>query len=314
GASARDPPSQSARAEARSHRIKEPTMTLAYVFPGQGSQRTGMGQGLFEKYPDLVAQADEILGFSIRALCLDDPPERLGQTRYTQPALYVVSALMYYERRAEGAPEPDYLAGHSLGEYNALLAGGAFDFATGLKLVKQRGELMAEAQGGAMGAVLGLSAEDVLDILENFAFDTLDVANYNSPTQTVISGPGQDIQEVGEIFTEAGAKSFVKLRVSAAFHSRYMQASGEAYARFLEPFDLAPPRIPVIANCTALPYEPGEIKANLVRQISRPVRWTESILYLLAQAQPAPDITEMGPGNVLTGLVRDIRAHAAAAR
>lgn len=284
-------------------------MTLVYVFPGQGAQRTGMGEGLFEKFHDLVAEADEILGYSVRGLCLEDPPERLGQTRHTQPALYVVSAMMYYERLVNGEPEPDFLAGHSLGEFNALLAGGTFDFATGLKLVKKRGELMAEAKGGAMGAVLGLAAEDVRDILENFAFDTIDIANYNSPTQTVISGPEEDIHEVGEIFTEAGADSFVRLSVSAAFHSRYMRESSEAFARFLEPFEMAAPRIPVVANFTALPYEPGEIKMNLVQQISGPVRWTDSIKHLLKRSDAPPQFIEVGPGKVLTGLIRDIRVH-----
>lgn len=281
-------------------------MTLIYVFPGQGSQAVGMGGDLFDRYPDLTRQASELLGYSIRELCLEDPEKRLVQTEYTQPALYVVNALTCLARREETGREPDYLAGHSLGEYDALYAAGVFDFATGLRLVQKRGELMAKVRGGGMAAVIGIPAEKVIEILRNSGCDSVDVANDNSPVQTVLSGPDEDVVRVMPKFKESGARA-IKLRVSGAFHSRMMKPVEDEFRQTIAGISFGPPRIPVVANATALPYDPEAIAETLASQISRPVRWTETIRFLLGQ--PEPEFHELGPGTVLTKLIAQIRKH-----
>lgn len=161
---------------------------ITYVFPGQGSQQKGMGQGLFEQYQHLTDQADQILGYSIKKLCTEKGYFDVNHTQYTQPALYVVNALSYLKKLEETGGKPDFAAGHSLGEYNALFAAGAFDFGTGLKLVKKRGELMGRITGGGMAAVIGLDKEQVTAVLEEHHLHTIDVANENTPRQIVISG------------------------------------------------------------------------------------------------------------------------------
>lgn len=183
-------------------------MTSVYVFPGQGSQRRGMGQGLFDRFPALVAQADDLLGRSLRTLCEEDPDGLLGRTEYTQPALFAVSALQYLDRVDGGRERPAVLAGHSLGEYGALFAAGAFDFATGLGLVRERGALMSRAPRGAMAAVVGLEQERVREILAGLPHRTIDVANLNSRRQCVLSGVHDDIHapEVRAACTAAGGR------------------------------------------------------------------------------------------------------------
>lgn len=288
----------------------------AYVFPGQGSQKRGMGQGLFDEVREYAAverEVDALLGYSMRKLCLEDPDDLLKQTQYTQPSLYVVNALHYYQAIAGGA-RPDYVAGHSLGEYNALLAAGAFDFLTGLRLVKKRGELMAQAKNGGMAAVIGLPSETVAKVIADHGLTTLDVANFNTPSQTVVSGPVDDIKRGGPIFEGAGAQLYIPLQVSAAFHSRYMADAAKAYAEFLAPMSFATPRFPVIANVDARPY-PVEnasqaIKSHLVNQITSSVQWTQTVRYLLDQG--VTQISEIGPGNVLTRMVQQIQQRKAA--
>src|ERR1041385_9151488 len=169
---------------------------IAYMFPGQGSQKRGMGQALFDEVPEYAAverDVDAIVGYSMRKLCLEDAENRLKETQFTQPSLYVVNALHYYKAIGQG-PRPAYLAGHSLGEYNALLAAGAFDFLTGLWLGKKRGEVMSQAKNGAMAAVIGLGASIITKVIKENALGSVDVANFNSPSQTVISGPADDIK------------------------------------------------------------------------------------------------------------------------
>lgn len=291
---------------------------IACVFPGQGSQHPGMGQSLFDEVPEYAhheTQIDALCGYSMRRLCLQDPGNQLKQTQYTQPSLYVVNALHYYKTRRDGL-QPTYLAGHSLGEYNALLAAGAFDFLTGLRLVCKRGEIMARAGNGGMAAVVGLTAERVARVLSDAGLNEIDIANFNAPQQIVISGSVQQIQRAALPFEAAGTKVFLPLSVSAAFHSRYMVAAARDFAEFLRPMVLKAPQVPVIANATAEPYpeDPsGEgIKALLVRQISHPVQWTQSIRRLLAGG--INEFRECGPGNVLTGLIRQIRQDAGAAQ
>lgn len=280
-------------------------MTRIYLFPGQGSQKVGMGEGLFERFPEQVAIADAELGYSIQELCLRDPGQQLNQTQYTQPALFVVSALTYLARLADTGEQPDAVAGHSLGEYNALFAAGVFDFATGVKLVKRRAELMSQASGGAMAAVIGLSVEQIRAALDGAGLTGIDIANYNSLAQTVISGPEADIVAAQPVIEAAGSKMFVRLAVSAAFHSRYMAAAEKEFACFLEGFEFAEPKVPVYSNVTAAPHQPGEIKGLLARQITHSVRWVETMEALLAL--PEPEFLELGPGNVLTGLARRIK-------
>src|SRR5436305_5494221 len=164
-----------------------------FLFPGQGSQRIGMGNTLFDEFKAITARADEILGYSIKELCLQDPHQQLGQTQFTQPALYVVNALSYLKKMKEAGQAPAYVSGHSLGEYNALFAAGAFDFETGLQLVKKRGELMSQATGGGMAAVIGFTLEQVDQILKEYGLTSIDIANYNTPTQIVLAGLKADI-------------------------------------------------------------------------------------------------------------------------
>ncbi|MGB8956713.1 MAG: ACP S-malonyltransferase, partial [Tumebacillaceae bacterium] len=280
----------------------------AYFFPGQGSQKVGMGDTLFDEFADLTSRADAVLGYSIKDLCLNDPETVLSKTQYTQPALYVVNALSYLKKVQETGSTPDFLAGHSLGEYNALFAAGAYDFETGLKLVKKRGELMSQAFGGGMAAVLGFTREQVEQVLQQNGLSNIDIANYNSPTQVVIAGLKEDVRHAQPYFEAAGVKHFVHLNVSGAFHSRYMADAARSFAEHLNAFELSPLKIPVISNVDARPYHPNETKQNLVRQITSQVNWNDSIRYLLGLGDT--EITEIGPGNVLSKLVTTIQREA----
>jgi malonyl CoA-acyl carrier protein transacylase len=284
----------------------------AFLFPGQGSQKRGMGAGLFDETPEFKAaehDVDVLLGFSVRNLCIEGPGDELNQTQYTQPCLYVVNALHYYRAIAEGR-RPSYLAGHSLGEYNALLAAGAFDFVTGLRLVQKRGELMAQAKNGAMAAVIGLSPEVLRRTLAQHGLASLDIANYNSPSQTVVSGLADDIQRAGPIVQKAGAQLFAPLPVSAAFHSRQMASAASAFDAFLDSFDFKELTTPVVSNVTGQVYPSDSprttIRSLLVKQIVRPVLWTQSIGFLMSKG--IETLTELGPGNVLTRLTSQIKA------
>ncbi len=284
---------------------------IAFVFPGQGSQKRGMGQGLFDEVSEYAAvekDVDAILGYSMRKLCLEDADNRLKETQFTQPSLYVVNALHYYKAIADGA-RPDYLAGHSLGEYNALLAAGVYDFLTGLRLVKKRGELMSQAKNGGMGAVIGLAPAAIAQAIKDGGLTGVDVANFNSPTQTVVSGPVDEIKRAGPLFEGAGARMYMPLPVSAAFHSRYMADAAKEFADFLAPMTFSAPKTPVVANVTAQPYPSDNAsesaKSLLVDQITHSVQWTQSVRYLTARG--VTQFSEMGPGNVLTRLVQQIQ-------
>lgn len=279
-------------------------MTIIYVFPGQGSQSIGMGKELFPRYSHLLRQADALLGYSIAELCLSGPQERLSDTRYTQPALYVVNALSYLETVRQTGVLPDFVMGHSLGEYSALFAAGAFDFLTGLELVQHRGELMAAAKGGGMAAVLGLSPERLQAALARHGLSALDVANFNAPLQTVISGPTEELRTARPLIEREGARTVVPLKVSAAFHSRYMEEAAAQFSEFLAGYEFGELKIPVISNVEAAPYEETRIAETLTKQLSNPVRWVESVEWVLKQ--PSAELREIGPGQVLTGLIRQI--------
>lgn len=278
----------------------------AVVFPGQGIQKKGMGRGLFDEFPEMVAQADAILGYSIRNLCLDDPRNVLNQTEFTQPAIYTVSALEYLKRRKAGLAAPDYVAGFSLGEYNALCAAGAFDFATGLQLVKQRGELMSQASGGAMVAVVGLDEAGLLAALEQHRAVQITIANYNAPRQFVLSGSKTEVDRLRtHLATVPGVQMVVPLQTSGAFHSPYMNDAGRRFKDILESCPLARLAIPVISNVTGRPFPEANLKALMAEQITHPVRWSDSIRYLLRHG--VNDFTELGGATVLTGMIDKIR-------
>nr|WP_329586164.1 ACP S-malonyltransferase [Kitasatospora sp. NBC_01250] len=278
-----------------------------YGFPGQGSQQRGMGRELFERFPEQTAIADRVLGYPIQELCVLDPERKLGRTEFTQPALYVVSALSYLDRLAQDPEPADFLIGHSLGEYVALFAAGVFDFETGLHLVRRRGELMAAAGGGSMAAVVGTDEATVTRVLAESGLDGLDLANHNALDQFVISGPGEQIDAACTAFEAAGARA-VRLNVSAPFHSRYMRDTAAEFAAYLDGFTLHPPTVPVLANVDAQPYAPGALKQTLTAQIASPVRWTETVRRLMGLGDF--DFVELGPGRVLGKLVTKIRAAA----
>jgi trans-AT polyketide synthase/acyltransferase/oxidoreductase domain-containing protein len=277
-----------------------------WMFPGQGSQQRGMGAALFARFPDRVAEADAMLGYSLARLCLDDPDGLLGRTDHTQPALFAVSAMEVLARRADGAPEPQALMGHSLGEYVALFAAGAFDFATGLKLVKERGRLMNEAPAGGMVAIARMERHAIENLIRSAGLDGLDLANLNAPDQTVLSGAKDLVTRSVEVFQQAGAVA-IPLNVSAAFHSRLMRGVAESFARTLSDAAIAAPRLTVIANATARPYsaDADAVRDLLARQVAGPVRWVESVQHLIAEGHDR--FEEIGPGRVLTGLLARIR-------
>ncbi|MEU9444661.1 alpha/beta fold hydrolase [Streptomyces sp. NPDC048304] len=276
----------------------------AVLFPGQGSQRRGMGAGLFDRFPALTSLATDVLGYDLPRLCLEDPDGRLDDTRFTQPALYVVNALSYLASLEDGEPEGTYLLGHSLGEYNALLAAGAYDFETGLKLVIKRGELMAGAGHGGMLAVVGMEESDLAHFLTDEGLRGLDIANLNTPVQTVLSGPAEDIARAEGLLAGRRVRTS-RLRVSAAFHSRYMEPARAEFRAFLQGFRFAPLRGTVIANVTAQPYTDGEIARLLSDQISGPVRWVDSVRLLLRHTSPEA-CREAGGSGVLTRMLGQI--------
>ncbi|MFS0762814.1 ACP S-malonyltransferase [Peribacillus phoenicis] len=276
-----------------------------YMFPGQGSQKKGMGEELFGEFDGYVQAADEILGYSIKDLCLKNEDNKLNYTQYTQPALYVVNALSYFKYRKENG-EPDYVIGHSLGEYNALLAADVYNFETGLKLVKKRGELMSSITGGGMAAVIGLSKTTIENLLSDYNLLTIDIANLNTPNQTVLAGPKEDILRAQPIFQNSGAKLFMPLNVSGPFHSRYMAEVQGDYKKYVDQFLFNEAKIPIVSNVDAFPYEDSNIKSNIVKQLTSSVQWDQTIQYLLDKG--VSDFYEIGPGNVLTGLVTKIKS------
>ncbi|MFI5793685.1 ACP S-malonyltransferase [Streptomyces sp. NPDC051677] len=282
---------------------------IAILFPGQGAQRLGMGAQFFGRYPELTAEAGDVLGYAIDRLCLDDPDGLLGKTRWTQPALYVVNALAHRAWREEHGNSPDFAAGHSLGEYNALEAAGVLGFAAGLHLVARRAELMSRAPEGAMSVVVGLEEERVAAVLRDTGLDDVDIANHNTPTQFVISGPARSLARAESHFNRAGARLYSRLDVSGPFHSRYMREAGREFAAHVRSAALGAPRFPVVSNVTALPHG-ADPTDDLVRQLSSPVRWTQSIRYLLAAG--VENFRQVGVGKALDSMVRDIRATAPA--
>ncbi|KAF0225021.1 MAG: hypothetical protein FD176_665 [Rhodospirillaceae bacterium] len=282
----------------------------AFLYPGQGAQRLGMGAELFNEFPDLVAQADAVLGYSITELCLNGPIERLTRTNFTQPALYVVSALKTLQQVAESGP-PEMVLGHSVGEYAALFAAGVVDFQSGLRLVHKRGQLMDQAQGGGMAAIIGLEAEQIEAVIQANGLTDVFAANYNTPRQIVLSGRRDAIVAAEALFRQAGASHYVVLQVGGAFHTPFMAEAQRDFATFVADIAFAPPRIPVIANVTARPHAADTIRQRMVEQITAPVRWSESIRWLLAKGLRFENCTEIGDGPpVVKPMIRRIQAEA----
>lgn len=292
--------------------------TTAWVFPGQGSQTVGMGRDVYERFSSARAvfdEADDVLGFALSRLCFDGPGETLTQTQNAQPALLTTSvALLRAAREVAGnnLPLPAFVAGHSLGEYSALVAAGALRFADALKLVRRRGELMAAASEGAMAAIIGLELAALHEICGQASeAGVVVVANENSSGQLVISGSTAGVERAVALAKERGAKRAMPLNVSAAFHSPLMQAAAEGLqAAIADVEHVGAPQCPVISNVTAKPlHAPDEIRAELVAQVTAPVRWIGSVERMAADG--VTQFVEIGPGTVLTGLIKRIVAGAA---
>jgi len=284
----------------------------ALVFPGQGSQYVGMGQDLWEQSPAaraVFAQADDVLAFPLSKLCFAGPEEVLRETANAQPAILVVSlaALAALEEAAGERLSPLFTAGHSLGEFTALVAAGALSGADALRLVRRRGELMSAAgqeRPGAMAAVLGADDAAVEEACAEAAeAGTVIVANYNAPGQVVISGDPAAVARAGEVAKAKGARRVMALAVSGAFHSPLMAYAVRPFRGAVAECQIADPRVPVVGNVTATPLRTAaEVRDELTRQITSPVCWSRSVEYMAEHG--AGQFVEVGPGRVLTGLAK----------
>ena len=284
----------------------------AYVFPGQGAQFTGMGKDLYDQFDwakDLFAEADSILGIKISDIMFTGSSDDLRRTDITQPAVFIHSVAVARSLGAEFKPE--LVAGHSLGEFSALVACGALSFESGLRLVSKRANAMqkcCEKVPGTMAAIIGLADDKIEAICADLNAKGLVVvpANYNSPGQVVISGSKEAIESACPLLKEAGAKRALPLVVGGAFHSPLMTPAKDELALAISETQFNTPVCPIYQNVDAKPHtNPDEIKANLVTQLNSPVRWTQSVLNMIADG--AEEFIECGPGTVLTGLINRIR-------
>lgn len=284
---------------------------VAFLFPGQASQYPGMGRDLAENFPESRAvfeEADEALGFAISKVCFEGDEEALKLTENTQPAILTVSVAAYRALESRGIT-PDFAAGHSLGEYSALVAAGALEFADAVKLVRKRGQYMQEAVpagDGAMAAILGLSPADVADVCKKAAEkEVVSPANLNSPEQTVIAGSATAVKRAVEIASQSGAKRAVILAVSAPFHCAMLASAQQRLEADLRSVKFSELRFPVISNVDAEAVATGdEARDALIRQVTLPVRWLDSVREMIDQGVKV--FVEVGPGKVLAGLLRQI--------
>ena len=281
----------------------------AFVFPGQGSQSPGMGKDLADNFAvarQVFEEADDALGFAISRLCFEGPAEELQLTENTQPSILAVSIAAFRALEMSGAPAPAFVAGHSLGEYSALVAAGVLELSDALRTVRARGRYMQEAVPvgtGAMAAVMGGELEDIQRVCVEAAGDEVcSIANINSPGQLVIAGHATAVDRAIELL-KGVAKKVVKLNVSAPFHCALMKPAQDRLASDLERLDFREPKFPVVTNVDArITTAPEELRDALIRQVSAPVRWVES-MQLLAQ-NGVETVVEVGPGKVLSGLMR----------
>lgn len=285
---------------------------LAYIFPGQGSQAVGMGKDLYDNFPvsrQVFEEADDALGFSLSEMCFSGDETDLQLTANTQPAILTTSVAAFRAMEAENFPKPDFVAGHSLGEYSALVAAGAIEFADAVKTVRKRGQYMQEAVPvgvGAMAAILGLDLETVENACREAASgEVCSPANINSPAQIVIAGNAAAVDRAIEILKQRGAKRAIKLNVSAPFHCDLMLPAQEKLARDLAGIEYRDLRFPIIENVSAEASTSGErVKTALTEQVSKPVRWSQSVEKLVNCG--VETFIEVGAGKVLSGLVRQI--------
>ncbi|WP_408956532.1 ACP S-malonyltransferase [Natroniella sp. ANB-PHB2] len=284
---------------------------MAFIFPGQGSQKVGMGAELaqdFEVVRKAFAEADQALDIDISEVCFSGPEVKLKETSNTQPAILATS-IGIYKLLLEKGLEPDLVAGHSLGEYSALVAAGVLELADAVQLVRKRGQLMAAADPsgeGTMAAIIGLSADEVQKVCTSGSkHGIVEVANFNCPGQVVISGEKKAVEQAAELAKEAGAKRAVMLDVSGPFHSSLMESAGEKLAQEFETIDFNEPQIPLVTNVKAeITTEVDHIKDALIEQISGSVRWQESIQRMIDAG--VDTFIEVGPGRVLKGFMRKI--------
>ncbi|MGG6311267.1 ACP S-malonyltransferase [Paenibacillus macerans] len=285
---------------------------MAFVFPGQGSQSVGMGKDIYDALPaarERFEKADEQLGFKLSGLIFDGPDTELKQTANTQPALLTTSVALYEAFAAKGFT-PDYVAGHSLGEYSALTAAGVLSFEDAVSIVRARGEFMEQAVPGgqgAMAAVLGGEREALAQLCADIAAggSLVELANVNCPGQIVVSGSKEGVGQVIERVKEIGAKRAIPLEVSGPFHSSLMKSAAERLGDRLSAVSFQYAAVPVVANVTARPVQSGaEIAELLIRQVYSPVLWEDSVNWLISQG--VDTFVEIGPGSVLAGLVKKI--------
>lgn len=283
---------------------------VAFVFPGQGSQSVGMGKSLYEasaKAKEIFEKADEVLGRNISTMCFEGPEEDLKQTINTQPAILVTSIAALEALREKTDVKPVYVAGHSLGEYGAYYAADVIDFGTAMKLIDKRATEMnnaATSTKGAMTAVIGMSKEAILEVLDRID-GMVSVANYNSPAQIVITGEEEAVQKANEALKEAGAKRVIPLPVSGGFHSMLMEEASVKFSEILDDCDIKDAKIPVFTNVDAEPTTAAiRFKAKMTAQIYSSVMWTQTIEKMAANG--VDTIVEIGPGKVLAGLVKKI--------